>query len=389
MMSMNYQKNPITSNDELTSLFINKADINLTQLNRNVSSIKDKLKAGVKFMAVVKANAYGHGLVEISSEMENIGCDYLGVARLSEAIQLRNNGIMLPILVLTPIIPHQADVAIKNNITLAIDNLNAANNLNKIANEIGLKVNIHIKVNTGLNRYGCNKLEVIDFIKYVVKNCPNLNIEGIFTHFRDGEYDKEFTEFQIKEFNTLINQLENESLRPPIVHAAGSSGILLYPESHYDMVRCGLILYGLELLEDQKCLPEGIKPIMTLKSCILKIRNIKSGEYSGYGNGFKMFRDGTIAVVGIGYGDGVSRKWKEVLIAGQKLPVVNYCMDSIIVDITDSKVSIKEFDEVVIVGTEQGETISWEQACKGINMSTDEQLQRITERVYRNYYHEF
>ena len=154
------------------------------------------------------------------------------------------------------------------------------------------------------------------------------------------------------------------------------------------MVRCGLALYGLELLEDKKCLPHGMQPIMSIKSRILKIRAIKNGEYSGYGNRFKAYRDSKVAVVGIGYGDGISRKWKEVLIAGQRFPVINYCMDSIIVDITDSKVEIKEFDEVVLVGKQLNESISWEQACKSIETSADEQLQKVTERVYRNYYYE-
>jgi alanine racemase len=387
-MPRNYEDKSFRLNNNTSALLINTTDINLTQLKRNVRIIKDQLKARTKFMAVVKANAYGHGLVRISSEMEKIGCDYLGVARLSEAVQLRENGVVLPILVFLPIIPSQAVYAIEGNITLLIDNADTASDLNKIAFESNSKLKIHIKVNTGLNRYGCDKLETLDLVKYIVKACPNLYLEGICTHFRDGEYDREFTKFQIREFDRLIMQLENEKLRPEIVHASSSIGILAYPEAHYDMVRCGLILYGLELLEDEKCLPKGMKSIMSIKSRILKIREIKSGEYSGYGNRFQAERDSTIAVVGIGYGDGISRNWKEVLIAGQKLPVVNYCMDSIIVDITDAKAQISEFDEVVIIGKQQNESISWEQACKSVDTSADEQLQKITERVYRNYYYE-
>lgn len=387
-MPTNVINNVLEKKNEAASFFINTTDINLTQLKRNARIIRDQLKAGTKFMAVVKANAYGHGLVKISSELEKIGCDYLGVARLSEAIQLRENGIKLPILVFSPIIPCQVEFAIKGNITLMVDDIETAGYLNKIASENDSKIKVHIKVNTGLNRYGCDSSKAVELVRYVDDACSNLHLEGIFTHFRDGEYDTEYTEFQIKEFDKLLKQLENEKRRPPIVHASNSIGILAYPAAHYDMVRCGLALYGLELLDDKKCLPDGMQPIMSIKSRILKIRQIKSGEYSGYGNRFKACRDSSIAVVGIGYGDGISRKWKEVLIGGQRFTVINYCMDSIMVDITDAKTEIKVSDEVVLVGKQKNESISWEQACKSIETTADEQLQKVTERIYRNYYYE-
>lgn len=367
---------------------INRADINLSQLKRNVEQIRNLLKPDTKFMAIVKGDAYGHGLVPISKELERCGCDYLGVVRLTEALSLRESGIKVPIMILGAFMPNQSDWIVKSDITVMLDNEKIAAVLEKSAVEHGKIVNVHLKVNTGLNRYGVESGEVPDFIRSIKAKYPHIKVEGIYTHFRDAEFNNSFTRLQIERFKNVLVILEKEKLRPQIAHAAGSGGILLYPESHFDMVRCGIILYGLEHKEDKRMLPKEVEPLMTIKSYVLKIEEIKPGESGGYGDKFIARRDSKVAIIGIGYGDGISRGWKEILVGGQRVPVVNYFMDGIMVDITDVKNAVREQDEVVIVGRQGDESISWEEACNNINVQMDEQFQRITERVPKNYFYE-
>lgn len=367
---------------------VNIADVNFTQLQRNINAIRNKLKRGVKFMTVVKGDAYGHGLVPIAQELERCGCDAIGVVRLTEAVALRKGGIKIPIMILAPLIPAQSSLVIDYDITTMVDNERVVAALEECAYKKNKIINVHVKVNTGLNRYGVEVEDVLKFIHIINEKYLHIKIEGIYTHFKDPQNNKKFTYDQLKKFNDVLSKLQEVNMRPPIAHAAGSAGILMYPESHLDMVRCGLILYGLEHKANEKLLAKGVKTIMSLKSRILKIRKIKAGESGGYGNNFIAKRDSTVAVVGIGYGDGISRGWKEILVAGEKVPVVNYFMDGILVDITDIKHKVSEFDEVVIVGKQNNEIIGWEQACHNMNSYIDEQFQRITERVPKHYFYE-
>ncbi|NMF05800.1 alanine racemase [Clostridium beijerinckii] len=364
----------------------NRIDINLTQLRKNVDILRSTLNPGVKFMAVVKGDAYGHGLVPIAQELEKCKCDAIGVVRLTEAIALRKGKIKIPVVILAPLMPSQCQWVVEHNISVMVDNEKIVSALDKEAVSKDKMVDVHIKVNTGLNRYGIETDEVVRFIHIINEKYPHINIKGIYTHFKDPEYNEQFTYDQMMKFNKVLKKLEEVNLRPPIAHAAGSAGILMYPESHYDMVRCGLILYGLEHKPDEKMLPEGVSPIMSVKSKIIKLDKVKANASGGYGDNFIAKRDSVVAVVGIGYGDGISRGWKEVLIAGKKVPVVNYFMDGMLVDVTDIKEEVKEFDEVVIIGKQGDESISWEDACQSMNSYMDEQFQRITERVPKHYF---
>lgn len=367
---------------------VNEIDINLTQLKRNMNLIKGYLKPNTKFMAVLKGDAYGHGMLPIAYELERLKCDAFGVVRLIEAFSLRNAGIKTPTMLLAPIIPSQALWVVKHNITPMVDNERIIEELDKCASENYKLVNVHVKINTGLNRYGLYPDDAITLIRKIRDKYLHIKVDGVYTHFQNAEYDVDFTQVQINRFNEFLNKLEKEKLRPPIVHAAGSAGILMYPESHYDMVRCGIILYGLEHKEGEKSLPKGVKQLLTLKGRILKIREIKAGEPGGYGNTFVAKKNTRTAIIGVGYGDGVSRGWKEVLIAGKRVPVLNYFMDGIMVDITNISDNIKEFDEAVIIGNQGNEFISWEEASKYLGAYSDEQIQRITDRVPKHYFYE-
>lgn len=367
---------------------INEIDINLTQLRKNYNIIRSLLNPSTKFMAVLKGNAYGHGMVTIARELESYGCDAFGLVTLIEAYTLRKSSIKTPIIMLAPIAPSQASFVIEYDITPMVDNMEILDSIEKCASDKNKIINVHIKINTGLNRYGIPSDKAIKFIQNINKKYIHINIDGIYTHLQDPDYNSEMTYKQIKCFDELINNLEKKNLRPRITHIANSSGILKYPQSHYDMVRCGIILYGLEHKEGDLTLPYGMKPIMTIRGRILKLCKIKKGEFGGYGRNFIANRDTIAAIVGTGFGDGISRGWKEVLIAGQKVPVVNYFMDSIMVDITDLMNPVKEFDEAVIVGSQGKEEITWEDACRELNSYIDEQIQHITERVPKHYFYE-
>ncbi|MCT8978810.1 alanine racemase [Clostridium sp. CX1] len=384
--------NSVTIGEDQTEKYpipeVNEIDINLSQLQRNFSIIRNLVKPDIKIMAVLKGDAYGHGMVPIAYELEHCKCDTFGVVRLIEAFSLRKAGIKIPIILLAPIIPLQASWITINDITPMVDNEEIVEALDESASECNKIVNIHVKINTGLNRYGIEPKEAVNFIKKIYNKYPNVKVEGIYTHFQNAEFDENFTIKQIECFNEVLNRLEKENLRPKIAHAAGSAGILMYPQSHYDMVRCGIILYGLEHKEGEKDLPDGVKPLVTLKGRILKIKTIKAGETGGYGDRFIAKKDTKVAIIGLGYGDGISRGWKEVLIADQRVPVVNYFMDGIMVDISNLKGKIKEFDEAVIIGSQGAENISWEEASKYVSSYADEQIQRITERVPKHYFYE-
>ena len=367
---------------------INEMDINLSQLRRNFKIIRNLLKQDTRLMVVLKGDAYGHGMIPIAYELEHCKCDAFGVVRLIEAFTLREAGIKIPIILLAPIILSQASWVVKHNITPMVDNEEIIKALQKSASENHTIVNVHIKINTGLNRYGIDPEKAVSFIRRINEEYPQIRVEGIYTHFQDAEYNKEFTNKQIKCFNEVIYKLEKENLRPEVIHAAGSAGILMYPESHYDMVRCGIVMYGLEHKEGEKELPKGVEPLVTLKGRIIKIQFIKSGESGGYGNKFIAQKDTTVAVIGLGYGDGVSRNWKEVLIAGIRVPVINYFMDGIMADISSIEGIVTEFDEAVIIGKQGAENISWEEASKYIGSYADEQIQRVTQRVPKHYFYE-
>lgn len=366
-----------------------RAEINLSQLKRNMEFIQSLLKPSVKFMSVVKGNAYGHGLIPISKALVEWGSDCLGVVRLYEAAALREAGIGIPIVMLAPLTTAQVEATVDLGVSPMLDNFIMAKALNRYAAMKGKTVNVHVKINTGLNRYGILPEDALEFISSIKKDYESLNVVGIYTHFRDPELNPYFTKLQLQRFKDVLAQLEAAGMRPPIAHSSASGGILMYPEAQFDMVRVGIILYGVEYVAGKRLLPENLKPVLSIKSNVIKLIDIKGGEAGGYGDKFIAHRDSWLAVIAAGYGDGISRGWKEAIIGGHRVPIVNYSMDGIVADITDIAETVKDYDEVVLVGRQGNEHISWDEACRGIDAEVDEQLQKITERVVRNYFYEY
>ena len=361
------------------------AEINLDNINFNLNNIKKLLKEDTKICTVLKANAYGHGSVEIAKFLENKNVDYFAVARLEEAIELRENNIKMPILCLGFVPEESLEYAIKNNITLTIYSLETAKKLNDISEKIGVNANIHIKIDTGMSRIGfeVNEESIDQIIK--IANLKNLYIEGIYTHFaKSDEIDKDFTYKQVNRFKFIIDNIEKKGINIPIKHVSNSAAIMDLPNLNFNMVRCGIVLYGCypsdEVIKDRL----QLKPAMTLKTRVSHIKELKEGTGISYGLRYKTRKQEKIATIPIGYADGFTRMQNnpKVSINNEVFNVVGrICMDQCMVRI-DKDIDIKVGDEVIIFGESN---ISADDIAKDLGTINYEILCMVSRRVDRIY----
>ena len=331
------------------------AEINLKSLEKNIEILRTQISNQTKFLAVVKANAYGHGLIEISKKLEQLKIDMFGVATVEEALKLRENQIKTPILVLGQSSPELFDLISDNEITITIENIEIARNFSNFARN--KKIKIHIKIDTGMGRLGFfwpedekSKKKLSSEIKKI-SFFPGLKIEGIFTHLAKTT-DKHFTNNQIKKFKEAIEYLNNLGLKFNIIHACASSATLNYPSAHFDMCRFGLVMYGYESTENgNKNGKLNLEPILKVKSKISAIRNLPKDSKIGYDCTFTLKKDSKIAVVPVGYGDGFPRNLSNkanVKINGILCPIVGrVCMDMIMVDVSNVE-EVNEGDVAVV-----------------------------------------
>ncbi len=362
------------------------AEINLDNIEFNLNNIKKLLNEDTKICAVLKANAYGHGSVELAKFLENKDIDYFAVARLEEAIELRENNIKMPILCLGFVPEHSLELAIKNNITLTIYSLDMAKKLNDISNDMDCRANIHIKLDTGMGRIGFEPSEAsIDEI-VEISNLKNLYIEGIYTHFaKADEVDKDFTYKQVSRFKFIVEGLDNKGIQVPIKHVSNSAATMDLQDLNFNMVRCGIVLYGYypsdEVVKER--LP--LKPVMTLKTRVAHIKDVEENTGISYGLKYKTQSKERIVTIPIGYADGFTRMQNnpKVSIKGELFDVIGrICMDQCMVRI-DKDIDIKIGDEVIIFGESNIDadylakdlgTISYEIVCM---------VSRRVDRVYK------
>lgn len=332
-------------------------NINLDNIRHNYQCIRKYIGNNTKFLGVVKANAYGHGAIEVARVLQEENADYLAVACIDEAIELRQNGIELPILILGHTPAKYTKDLIKYNITQCVANLHKASEYNDEAKKLNKKLKVHIKVDTGMSRLGFlvegNYFESgIDHIKQAY-NLEYLNCEGIFTHFSvSDEYDncsKEYTLNQFQLFTKVIKRLENESIRFEIRHCCNTGATITYPQMHLDMVRPGLLLYGYG--DENNIL--GLKPCMSLMSRINTIKYFDEGIDISYGRHYRTSSRTRVATIGIGYADGLHRNLSNscsFYCKGKKLPQIgNICMDMCMLNVTNFD-DIDVEDEVEIFG---------------------------------------
>lgn len=354
------------------------AEVSMERLAHNYHALRGLTPYGTKFLGLVKADAYGHGAIPVARKLEELGADYLGVACLDEAIELREAGIQAPILILgcTPSV-YGGDL-VKYNITQACYDLEYAKALSAEAQKAGGTITVHIQCDTGMTRLGflCHEETIPQSAKeiYEAVNLPGLKAEGIFTHFSDSDGSEEYTMLQFGRFLEIIRQVQEQGYTFAIRHCANSAATLLYPATYLDMVRPGIVLFG--HLPDASMDPGlcDLVPVLELKSRVATVRKVPAGTPVSYGRTNTLQRDTTLAVIPVGYGDGYCRGFSNkitVLINGQKAPVTGrICMDMCMVDVTDIP-GVKEGDVAVLYGDGQPveagagimNTISYELLC--------------------------
>lgn len=334
-----------------------EARIDLGRLRRNIEIVKKRL-GKIKLLFPVKADGYGHGAVGVSRLAEEVGVDYLGVANLLEALELRQAGIRLPILILSASRPELAKELIEANVTVTISQVEMAEALERAAAQAKRKVKVHVKVDTGMGRNGVLADEAYDFVLSLGK-CPHIEVEGIFSHFSvsysEDPEDQEYTHYQIRTFNGLLARLDHVGRLPPLRHIANSSGLIQYEEEvttgYYNMVRPGVLLYGYP--EVRRPWTEGIRPPLKLVTWVVSVKKLPPGSFIGYGRKYKTDSERLIATLPVGYADGINPKLAcqgEVVIRGQRAPIVGgISMDQLTVDVTHIP-QVKVGDEVELIG---------------------------------------
>lgn len=327
----------------------------MAALEHNIKAIKSKIAGGAKFCAVVKADAYGHGAVKVAKRALSLGADYLAVAVLSEAIELREANITAPILILGATTIEEAEAVVRYDVTQAVFTIEAASALSKAAIVQNKVAKVHLVTDTGMGRIGVRPEDAGKLAKKIAE-LKNIELEGMFSHFAAAdESDKSFAREQLKRFKTALDAVEGEGVKLKIRHLANSAAILELPETHFDMVRAGIILYGLWPSSEVERVIE-LKPLMSVKARVTFVKTLYAGETVSYGCTYTAEKDTRIATLPLGYADGWSRLYAgkaSVLFAGKLLPVVGrICMDQCMID-ASSAPELKIGDTVTIFGAEK------------------------------------
>ena len=368
------------------------AHIDLDALKYNVEGIKKCKSKDAMLMGVVKAGAYGHGADVLAHELEDLEFDWFAVATADEGIELRNSGISKPILVLGYCHTDQYPELIEWNITPTIYNYDMAKALNQAAKEAGKVVNIHIKIDTGMGRIGFLAEDQTIQTLQMIHAMDYLNIQGIFTHFACADtLDKRHVEQQITKFHWILEELKAVGISPEICHCSNSASIMELPSEHMNMVRSGIILYGLypshEVCEERL----DLKPVMSLYSHVVHLKEVPEGSTIGYGATYTTERTTRIATIPVGYADGYPRSLSNkasVLIRGKRAPIIGrICMDQFMVDVTNIE-DVSMGDVVTLVGKDGDDHISVEEVSEMAGSFNYEFICDVSWRVPRVYYKE-
>ena len=368
------------------------ANVDMDALAHNYHAIREHIPSGSKFLGVMKADAYGHGAVPVSQALVELGADYLAVSNLEEAVQLRRGGVRAPILILGYTPPMYAENMIYLDLTQEVHSLEYAQELDQMLSGTNFVLNVHLKLDTGMTRIGFDAYADEPKLRELVDaaRLPHLHVEGVFTHFcvadSKQEADREFTLLQHERFVSALGYLESNNIRPELRHCCNSGATLLYPEYAMDMVRPGIITYGIDPSVDTTGVLD-LKPMLSLYTSVSQVRTVPADTQISYGRTYTTSAERKIAVLAVGYADGVQRRLSNracFMIHGVKVPVVGrICMDMCMVDVTDVE-NVRPGDEVMIIGAgmlcesmaSQLETIPYEILC-GIN-------KRIPRIYYQN-----
>lgn len=379
---------PVISVDEIVRP--TRVEVDLKILADNFKAIKAHVGKS-KVMPVLKANAYGHGLVRVAQLYEELKADYLGVAVVEEGILLREMGIKIPILVLGGVWGNQIPLFLKNNLTITASSIDKLKQIDETAEQMKTKAIVHLKIDTGMERIGVHYYNAEKFVDAAF-SCRNINVEGIYSHFATAESDDvTFTKLQLERFNEVLEYFNKHSIsqstNPPIRHISNSGAILQLPEANLDMVRPGIMLFGVYPSKNIKK-TVTLKPALTWKSLVVYFKVIKAGNAIGYGLTWKPDHNIRAVTVPVGYGDGYFRSMShkaKVLLNGKIYPVVgNISMDQIVVNIESD--SAYNSDEVILLGSDGKNSIAAEDLAEWAGTIPYEILTNINTRVPRIYF---
>ena len=350
-----------------------RAEIDLQAFRHNFQNPRSHISPQTLIMAVVKADAYGHGALPCARVAVECGADYLGAGVIEEGIECRQSGLDTPILILGSIFPDEAEDLVRHDLATIVCTLSLAQVLAKEAEKQNKTASVHIKVDTGMNRLGILP-ENLPKLLNQIRNLPNLKVEGISTHFSSADDEVlSFTQAQLKKFQAALACFKQDDR--PLIHCSNTSALFKFPESHFDMVRPGLILYGalpspsLQTVLSEKENLSPFHPVMQWKSQIILVKSLAKGQPVSYSGSFTTQRDSLIATLPIGYADGLHRSLSnkmDVLIRGKRAPQIgNICMDMTLIDVTEIQ-GVQAEDEVVIFGKQESQAITVdEMATKG------------------------
>ena len=371
-------------------------EIDLKALAHNFEQLQ-KLAAknmshSLGIMPVIKADAYGHGMLQVAECLNECACKYLGVSNVSEGVTLRASGFKHKILLFESTFVAEVKDILEFKLTPTLCALEMAHALDHEAHQAGIQIPVHIKIDTGMGRMGVNEEQALGFVETLREECPNLVLEGIYTHLPVADTDRDFTLNQMRRFRDLVYTLENQSITFSYVHAGNSMGLGDYKSDLFNLARPGIMLYGVYPLEEIKK-KISLRPVMSVKARIIFVQTIAKGRGISYGHTFKAKEDITVAVLPIGYSNGYLRSLSNkafVLVAGVRCPVVGrVTMDQIIVDITAVTLSgrvPKIGDEAVIMGVQKGVTISVDEIAHWADTISYEILCSLGNRLPRVYH---
>jgi alanine racemase len=336
---------------------------------------------------MVKADAYGHGAPQVAQALAREGSDAFGVATLEEAVALRQAGIREPILVVAGAYPEQLDRIVEHRLTMAVHDLESATRLDGAARDQGARLDVHVKIDTGMGRLGFLADEIESWLPQL-KKLPALEITGVFSHFSQAEsVQGEYTRSQLRKFHEVLSRLRAHGITPSLAHLANSAATITLPEAHFDMVRPGIMLYGAYPAAEMKYQVE-LRPALSWKTGIMQLKKVPSGTSISYGQTFVTKRESLIATLPVGYADGYQRLLSncgQVLVRGKRAPIAGrVCMDLTMIDVTDIA-NVQPGDEVVLLGGQGGGEISADEMAGWANTISYEIFTSISARVPRIY----
>jgi len=362
-----------------------RVEVDLKTLADNFSRIKNHVK-DVKVMPILKANAYGHGLLRTAQFFQQLKADYLGVAVVEEGLLLREKGINIPILVLGGVWGNQVPLFLKHNLAITASSIDKLKMIDETAEQMKVKAVVHLKIDTGMERIGVHYYNAEKFLE-AAYNCKNIIVEGIYSHFANAEAkDLTHAKLQLERFNGVLTFFDKRSIKPPVRHFANSGAILQLPEANFDMVRPGIMLFGVYPSAEVKKTVE-VKPTLSWKSLVVYFKVIKDGQPVGYGSTWKPDHNIRAVTVPVGYGDGYLRSMNnkaKVLLKGEKHPIIGtISMDQIVVNIEQG--SAYNGDEVILLGSDGKNSITCEELAEWAGTIPYEILTNINTRVPRVY----